>query len=214
MAILRKLIVQHPIIDAVRVSNFGADIFAMPGRPVGLSASGLIYWEVLPSIVEAGDSIYCRDYVIDDGIIPIDGYACNHYDSSDLIDGLGDFSEIYGFTADIEGLLDDGLSVGNDFSLVECFSADELRKLDPVMMAGEAARECWWIYKVALSVSALSVALASNTMGYQLGFCFFMRDGGTVRLVREVGCDMQSMDILLTDRKLSGEKMSKIVSVF
>jgi hypothetical protein len=214
MGMIRKLITKSPVSGAVLVRRFDVNAFASAGGIVGLTTSDFLYWEFSPVVHDREDVIYCAERIVEGDAVRTDGFVCNHYDSRDLIHEFGEISDVYGFMTDIEGVLDEGLLAEKDFSLVQGIIASDMLEREPLMMIGEAAKNIWWIYKIRLSVPALFVLLKSNTIGYQLGFSLVLRGGVGVRLVREVGFDMQSMDLILTDLELTDAVRDKAVSVF
>lgn len=130
------------------------------------------------------------------------GAACWTHQSADVVGiGAGDDATFECIVSSIEGVLDDGLTLGKDFWLCDALSYRELATLDRVFLASaNLDLGGFWCFVLRVQRDAALRLLHSATMGYLLGVRITnINDGTIVRLVRCAGYDDSETDLLVSD---------------
>ena len=127
------------------------------------------------------------------------GVVCWSYDSCEIFSEITPEDwEVEALVLDLDGVLDEELNIGTDFSVIGACVIRKLEGLDRMFLAsGSVHANAWWCYQIRVAHEAARVLLTSATEGYLLGLRFTdPRSGETVRLVRHAGYDDGSTDLL------------------
>lgn len=158
-------------------------------------------------------SVFRRE--IDAADFSSDGFVCNGFDSSRALEAMASSTVYRGYFANLEGVLDEGLSVGLGFELVDCFSVSDAKFLDSPLSVGDVGGLDYWIFEAKLPLESVLRLLDSSVMGYQVGFSeVAAQDQEELLIVRNVGVDISSTDLFLTRRNVDGVWREAVVSWF
>jgi hypothetical protein len=127
------------------------------------------------------------------------GVTCWSYQSPHVLEKILDSDLVCeALVSDIDGVLDEGLVIGEDFSVDSALPIRDLSGLDRVFLASaNNSVEGFWCYRVGLRKNALLRLLDSATMGYLFGVLMTLPNGAKFRLVRCAGYNDAETDLIL-----------------